>query len=203
MAAPAAFFLDAPFHLGTQPGTRLQVKGAGAGRAVQGPGGKRQGVHAQFPHVHGHPSQCRHGIGMHDYAAPPDGFGDFAHGLDGPGLVVREHDGDEDGIVPQGPRNPVRLHDAVAVHGNPGDREPLPFQRPGGIQHGVMLDAGYDDMPAPGRSRLGQALDGQVVRFRAAGREYDFFRLGADQSRDPAAGQVQRASGLHSGRVQA
>ena len=44
MAAAAAFFLHAPFHLGTQPGACFDIEGAGAGRTVQGPGGKGQGI---------------------------------------------------------------------------------------------------------------------------------------------------------------
>ena len=140
---------------------------------------------------------------MHDRAAPVGDFRDFADGLDGPGLIVCAQDGNEHGVVPHGPRDLVGLHDAVPVGRDLRDREPLPFHGFRGIEHGVMLDAGYDDVPAPIRPRLRQPLDGQVVRLRAAGREYDLTRIGADQPGDPAARPVQRAAGFHARPVQA
>ena len=140
MSAAPAVFLNASFHLGTQPGAGLHVEGSGAWRAVQGPGGKGQGVDVQLVNVDGQAPHGSHGIGVNDRTVPVGDLGDFAHRLDRAGLIVGAHDGNEYGIVPHGPRDLVGLHYAVPAGRDLRECKPLALQRLRGIQHGVMLD---------------------------------------------------------------
>ena len=64
----------------------------------------------------------------------------------------------------------------------------LLFERLGGMQDGVMLDGGGDQVPALGGIGLHDALEGPVIAFGAARGEVDFAAFGADDRRELLAG---------------
>ena len=81
----------------------------------------------------------------------------------------------------------------------------MPFEPFHGVQHGVVFDGGTQDAGA-GRVRGApgpvQALDGKVVRLRAAGGEDDFRRMGAGCGGQRFAGVLHGPPGTAAGSVQ-
>ena len=105
------------------------------------------------------------------------GLGDRLHGAD---LVVRELDGDEDGLVRDRRSDLVRVEATESVH--PDDRELTRFAT-ACVQHTGVLDGGRDDRaaePTPSNA----APDRVVDRLGAARREHDLPRSRAEERRD-------------------
>ena len=98
-----------------------------------------------------------------------------AIGLDRADLVVGEHDGDEDGAVGDRARDVVGVDAAVAVDGHVGDVEAELLEVVAGVEDGVVLDRGGDDVVAGARLLLGEgdAFEGRVDRLGAAAGEDD------------------------------
>ena len=99
-------------------------------------------------------------------------------GLDRADLVVRRHDGDQRGVVPDGLFQVLRIHDAELVHWQICDLEALLLQLRAGMQQRVVLDLAGDDVVALFPVGEGRALDSPVIAFRAAGGEINLGGLG-------------------------
>ena len=117
--------------------------------------------------------------------------GSAAHGLDHVGnrhdrarLVVDHHDGDENGIGPEGLFQFLDCNIAVVVRLQICDLEALCFQLLHGVQDGVVLHGGGDDVVPALAEPLSSGEDGPVVRLRAAGGEKDAVRLRAEGGSD-------------------
>ena len=64
------------------------------------------------------------------------------------------------------------------------------------IEDGLVLGGGRDEVLAPALRGVGEALDGEVVRFGRAGGEHDLPALGADRPRHLLAGVLNGLIGV-------
>jgi hypothetical protein len=120
-----------------------------------------------------------HGVGM-DEDGGVEGLGDagkFAEGLDGSGLVVGEHDGDEPGVRLERGFKGGGVDDAVGVGSEVGDFDAAGFERLRGVEDGVVLDLGGDEVGwlVLVEIALQYAEERKVVALGAAGGEDDLF----------------------------
>src|SRR5262249_11964580 len=75
-------------------------------------------------------------------------FADFSDRIDHPDLVVRVHDGDQDGGRLDGCLQFIQTHAPVALNGQVSDLETFFFQALAGIEDGFVLDCLSDDVIA-------------------------------------------------------
>lgn len=123
-------------------------------------------------------------------------------GLEGAGLVVGCHDGDQHGVGGERGGQGVGGDDAVVVDGQVGHVHAVQaFQGAAGLQDGGVFGDLGDNVRARAGATAGVAgredgaADGEVVGFGAgagAG-EHDLGGVGADQADDLGAGAGQRA----------
>ncbi len=133
------------------------------------------------------------GIDVQEHAlAAPDGLRDVGDRLDRADLVVGEHDRDQDRAVGEGRLELVRIHAPVAVDRQLHDLEAELLEMAERVADGVVLDGGGHDPVAVRLAGPGRALEREVVRLRAAGREDDLAWLGVEARRDPLVRLVQR-----------
>ena len=94
--------------------------------------------------------------------------------LDGADLVVGEHHRHQAGVRPQSCLHLLCCHDAVRGNVQQGDFIALLLQRLEGVEDGVVLELGGDDvlLSLPGTQESGGA-EGLVVGLAAAGGEGD------------------------------
>jgi len=128
----------------------------------------------------------------HQTLARPHPGGDLGHRLDGPDLVVSEHDRDQDRLVVERRLELVRIHPPVAIDRQLDDLEPELLEVPQRMTDGVVLDRRGDDPVAARLARPGRALQGEVVGLRAARGEDDLAPLGAQPCRDALVGIIER-----------
>src|SRR5690606_20122908 len=129
--------------------------------------------------------------GVDDGAVTPGELDDAPERLDRAHLVVRPHDGDERRAPPARGEDGVELvevDDALLVDAEPVNTRPLVRLQPHArLEDGRVLDGADDDLGAPrlcGPPAEDEALDGEVVRLRAAGGEDDLPGLGAERGGD-------------------
>ena len=132
-----------------------------------------------------------------DAGLPADGA-DLADRLNGSDFVVGVHDGDEAGLRGDCGLYLFRRHKSVFVNVQIGDGESLLLQLFQGVEHGVVLKGGGDDVGlALAFAPDGHGTNGLVVRLRATGGEGDLPGTGRAQRRcHPGPGFGQ---GLHGG----
>ena len=121
---------------------------------------------------------------------------DLADGLEHADLVVGGHDGDQDGLVVDGPLQVFEIDEAVGLHRQVGDAVAVLLQALAGVQHGLVLGDLGDDVVAALAVHLRNALDGQVVALRGAGGKDDLLGAGADQLGDLLARGLHGLLGL-------
>src|SRR5436309_2287501 len=85
--------------------------------------------------------------------------------LDPPDLIVGMHDRDQDRVRSNCGRNRLWVYQTGGVHRQIGHLIALTLQRLDRVDHGMMLDPGYDEMPAALGQGLHNTLDCKVVRF--------------------------------------
>src|SRR5688572_26337492 len=116
--------------------------------------------------------------------------------LNGPDLVVREHDAHENRLVGERLLDGFGGDDAVFVGGNVRHLEALFFEALARVEHGLVLDGRRDDVLALRPVVLGDTLDREVVAFGGTRGEHDLFaRLGTDEARNRLACGVDRGAG--------
>ncbi len=108
-----------------------------------------------------------------DALARADARDDLGDRLDRADLVVGEHDRDQDRLVVERRLELVGVDPAVAVHRQLDDLEPELLEVAQRVADGVMLDRRRHDPVAAGLAGPGRALEREVVRLGAAGREDD------------------------------
>ena len=123
--------------------------------------------------------------------------GDLAYGLDCAGLVVGEHDGDEFGVRLEGGFEGCGVDEAVGGGSEVGDFEAAALEGFGGVEDGVVLDLGGDEV---GRlfgvqERLQDAGEGQVVALSASGGEDQLLCGAVEELCDGCAGVLDGGSG--------
>ena len=122
---------------------------------------------------------------------------DLLDGLDGADLVVGEHDGHEAGVVADGVGDLLRGDEPVRVHVEQRHLKALLFQALEGVQHGVVLERGGNDVLfALARADVGRGGDGLVVRLAAAGGKVDLARLGSKAGGHIGPGRLEHFLGL-------
>ncbi len=78
-----------------------------------------------------------------------DDTGRLLYRLDGAHFVVGQHDAHQRGVLAHRPLQLRQVDEPFAVHGQVGDAEPFLLQPFGGVEDGVVLDGGGDDVAAP------------------------------------------------------
>src|ERR1700678_1528294 len=160
------------------------VERADALGTVEFVGGKREDVDVHGVHVDGDLAQSLHAVGVEDYAFFVAELADFGYRLDGADLVVGKHDGDQDGLVVNGPTQVFHVDEAVGLYRQIGDAVAVFFKALAGVEDGLVLGDLGDDMVAALLVHLGDALDGEVVALGRAGVEDDLPGSGADELGD-------------------
>ena len=103
---------------------------------------------------------------------------DLGNGLDGAHLIVGVHDGDQRSILPDRGGYILHLDQTLAPHTQQSDLKALPLQLFEGVEDGMVLKGGGDDvaLALPGAYQRGGA-DGLVVGLASTGGEVDLLRL--------------------------
>src|SRR5579884_57009 len=108
---------------------------------------------------------------MERHLTRPADTPDLRHRLNGANLVIGIHDGDEDGLIGDGPLYIFGIDAPIAINGQIGGLEAETLQVLAGVEYRVMLNGRGNDMIALLLRRLRHTLDRQVVALRAATRE--------------------------------
>ena len=91
-------------------------------------------------------------------------FGNCLEILDGTDLIIGSHNGDNGSLVRNDRFELLKVNMTLGIYVQIGDRIALLFERLTGIEYGMMLDFGGDDvLAAARRSPLYIAADGKVV----------------------------------------
>jgi len=131
------------------------------------------GIHAKLGEREGDFSQGLHGIGVQqDLPAAsrrelPDGAGDLRQRLDGPCLVVDEHDRDHQRVLVQGIRERLRVYDAVGARSHSGAGDPMSLENARLLVHRGVFYFRCDD---PGLLQLHAAQTVAVQEGEEKGR---------------------------------
>ena len=121
---------------------------------------------------------------------------ELRHGLNRADLVVRSHDGNDGRVRPNGLFQFFGRHAAIFVHRQIGYFKAFLFQLLAGMQYGVVLDGGRDDMAALLDVLIRRAAHRPIVRFSAAAREINLVGVRANGRRHLLARRGHRVLGL-------
>ena len=192
-AAPLALFLLAALDEVLEGDAPADVQRADALGAVELMAGQGEHINVHLFHVDGHVTHRLDGVGVEGDLLLPTQGADLFDGLHGADLVVGEHDGDQAGVLSDGVGHVLDGDDPVGVDVQEGDVKAFLLQLCQGVEDGVVLELGGDDMAlALLCAYEGGGTDGLVVGFAAAAGEINFTRLCAQTFR-------HRLSGFHEG----
>ncbi len=122
---------------------------------------------------------------MEEHAAVVRDATDLCGRLDGADLVVCRHHRDEHRRLGDRLLDVARIDPAERIDREIRDPVTLLLERPAGVEDGMVLDRGCDDMvPAPPEG-CRHPLDRPVVGLRASGGEEDLLRLRPDRYSNP------------------
>jgi hypothetical protein len=165
---------------------------------------KTRGGESALAQARFHFAERLHHVAVEEHSALATNFGKVPHWLKDPGFIICRHDGDENRVVPNRAAEFLRIDTSVFVHGQKSDLERSPAgEMLEGVQDGVMLCAGADQMPPAIRMRPSEAEHGQIVRFRPAARENQLVRLHSKQLSQGIARVVHAGPRFPSGRMNA
>jgi len=150
-------------------------KRAGAFGRAELVAGDRVEIHAQGRHVEPDFASGLDAVGMQERASFVRDGGNFGDGLDGAGLVVGVHDGDQAGIGCDGLTDGVGIDHALRVHRDARDVDAAAFEFGGGFKHGRVFDLRDDDAAGV------DAEQGKVVGLGSAAQEDNLLGLAAEQ----------------------
>ena len=117
--------------------------------------------------------QGLNGVGVKIHPPLPGDPADFLYGLNRSDLVVGMHDRDKDCFSGNRLPDVVGIDQAISIHGQDRNLETLLLQEMAGLQDGVMLDGGGNDMIPLALPGVGHPFDGRVVALRPAAGEDD------------------------------
>src|SRR5262245_19848739 len=123
----------------------------------------------------------RHGLHRVAVKQNPVLFGkspDLRDGMDRSYLVVGCHDGNEQRPLVNCRVELFEIDDPVTIHTDIAYSKPLSLQGFAGVEDRLVLSRAGDDMITLVAIKFRDALNGQVIRFRAPTREHDFARRG-------------------------
>jgi hypothetical protein len=109
-------------------------------------GRQRGQVDVHRPDVEGDLAEPLHGVGVKEHVSRAAGRADLDQREDRADLVVREHERDEHGLVPDCRGDRGRFDPAGPVGGQVRHLEPLPLQNVAGVEHRVVLGCGGHDV---------------------------------------------------------
>ena len=106
--------------------------------------------------------------------------GNFLKRLDGSGLVVGMHDGDNGRLLSNQAGEKRGIDHSGGIHREQGDFETFKMlQMLGSVEDGMMLHSGDDDVFASHSVGAGDADQAEIAGFRAAACENDLVRFGS------------------------
>ena len=203
-AGPLAPLLSAALDDVGEGDALTGVQHAHALGAVELVGGERQHVNILGLHVNVQVARRLHRVGVEQHALLPAHRADLRNGQNGADLVVGVHDGDKAGVLPDGVSHLLSGDGAGGTHVQQLHVEALFFQLLQGVQDGVMLEGGGDDvLPALPLADTGGGDKSLIVGLAAAGGKGDLTGLAAQTLRHGLAGGHQRLRRLLANGVQA
>ena len=130
-----------------------------------------------------------------------DGSEQLRSRLNGPELIVDEHDGDELRIIVHRIHNRLDVHSPAPVNRCEKDGMPHVAKRTNRLLHARMLDGGRDNAPLFS-AVLHHAEKGHVVALRPAGGKKDLLTAAAEHPRQNSARFLQKLIRLKAHHVQ-
>ena len=178
-AGPLAPLLSAAVDDVLQCNAPSGVQHAHALGAVELMGRQGQHIDVHSLDVDGQMSRRLHSVGVEQNAGLLADLAYLRDGLDGADLVVGKHDAHQAGIRPDGGLHCLRRHDTVRRDIQQSDGKSFLLQGLQGVQDGVVLKLGGDDvlLSLPG-AQSRSAAQRLVVRLAAAGGKGDLPGLG-------------------------
>ena len=168
--------------------------------------GQGEQIHIPGLHIHRDVANRLDRVGVEqDFVSLGNGA-DLGNGLDGANLIVGSHDRNQNGIGADGRFHRGRVHHAVPIHRQISHVVPVLLQVLGGVEDGVVLNGGGNDvagLSALEGHQLGYTPQGPVVRLGASGGEIDLLRLGVQTAGHGGPGLLQVALSLLAEGVQA
>ena len=178
------------------------VESADALRPVEEVRGRREEVHPHGLHVDRDLADRLGGVRVKQDPPVLREAAERGDRLDRSDLVVGEHDRDEDRPVRERRADRGDVDQAVGPHRHVRDPEPLPLEAPGDVEAGALLDDRGDEVVPLVAVCVGDALEREIDRLRAARREDDLPRIaGADEPGELLARPLHRALRLPAVRV--
>ena len=160
--------------------------------------GEREQVDVQHLGLERDPAERLHGVGVDQRPriAPAHRLGDRRDILDGTGLVIDEHDGNQDGLGGDGRRDGGRVDAAVSIAAGDGVRGQAGFlEMPRGLEDRIVLDRTHHQVMAALRApSLHHPAHREVVGLGARSGEDDLALRATEHRRDPVAGRVDRGA---------
>jgi len=126
-------------------------------------------------------------VAVERHAALPADAADLGHRLERAHFVVRVHDRDQHGALPDSRLHRAGVHQPVAAHRQPGDARAALLQTAADVQHRLVFNGAGDYVIALAGARFHHAFDRQVVRFGGAAGENNLLRRRANEAGNPRA----------------
>ena len=179
------------------------IQGAHALGAVELVAGQAQHINVLFLDVDMHMAHRLHRVGVEGHAGFLADRADLRDGQDGADLVVGVHGGDQAGVGTDGVLDLLGGYVVIVFYIQIGDLKAFLLQLGQGVQYGVMLKGGGDDVLFTlARAEPGGGDNGLIVCLAAAGGEDDLSRLTAQTLGHGGPGGFQRFLGILTDRVQ-
>ena len=172
-----------------------QVQRANALGRVKLVSGDRQQVDAEPVHVGGNLAGRLRRVGVEEHAVLAGDARALFDRLDRANLVVGVHDADEDRARRDGLSEVVGIDAAAAVHGQIRCAGAQACEKPARCDDGRVLDLRGDDVVPLVAPREVHAFEREVVGLASAAREDHFVGRATEESRNLAAGVLQRRFG--------
>ena len=133
-----------------------------------------------FIYIDGNMAICLDRVGVKQDSMFLRDLPDLFYRLNGTDLIVGKHDGDQDGVRPDGLFQFLDLHGPVFIHIQIGDlKAPFLFQILAGVKHRVVLNLAGNNVSPFCLISLRHGFDSPVVRLSAACREVDLIWPGS------------------------
>ncbi len=147
-------------------------------------------------HIEVEDPACLHRVGMERHAPLATDAPNLSDWLNRAHLVVGVHHRHQRRLVGDGGRHIGGIHQPRRIHRQIGDAVALTFELLAGIQHGMVLDGGRDDVVATPPLGVGHAFDRQIVGLGAATGKDDLHRATAQHAGHRLVGGFQRVEAL-------
>ena len=141
-------------------------------------------------------------IGVEKDAVRGADFGEALDRLDRAGFVIGVHHRNQNGVRAEHGSEVLGIDDSGRIDGEDRNLKALVFrQMLGGVEHGMMLDRGNDEMFSFSRLGAGEAHHGEVAGFGATAGENDLMWPRTEDRGKTVAGVIHRRTGTTTSRV--